>query len=195
MHTILLKMRIREAVIVVFCLGEDNYIMISFLYMQLTVAKMPSGLKDKTSGENWHKFVFYKSLVSEHQKYTNSRSSPLYSAAFIRSSWAVVCYAGHILDPSLNSTRWVLPVADPCRCTAVRPGGMLVPAGPLALFASVDRDKPVIFSEAADEIRAFFNCPGKHCGSSPLPLQPTGTWASGKGLSGVESGFPKGEGA
>ncbi|XP_022096342.1 snaclec EMS16 subunit alpha-like [Acanthaster planci] len=86
----------------------------------------------------------------------------------VRSSSASVCYAGQIFDASLNSARWVLPVTEPCRCTAVRPGGVLTTA-PLLSVAPVDRGGGLLFSEVAEEFLTLFNCKAASCATLPGP--------------------------
>ncbi|XP_038056043.1 echinoidin-like [Patiria miniata] len=89
----------------------------------------------------------------------------IFSLDIVGSSFAIVCYAGRGFDVAVNSLQWGLPVADPCRCTAVRLGGEITTAAPA--FSPLSRGGDLLLSEDAEEIWSFFNCTARFCATLP----------------------------
>ncbi|XP_038060752.1 lactadherin-like [Patiria miniata] len=92
-----------------------------------------------------------------------------------------VCFIGSEYNPQSGiPPRWFLPYKDPCECTAIRLGGMHIPASSYCEGAPYYLDE-LFLSEDPDEIQAYFNCEPSEEGagkklvcttecSSPKPL-------------------------
>ncbi|XP_038060617.1 lactadherin-like [Patiria miniata] len=85
-----------------------------------------------------------------------------------------VCFIGSEYNPhSGMPPRWFLPCEDPCECTAIRLGGMRIPASSYRQGAPHYLNE-LFLSEDSDEIQAYFDCqpaennPAER--SSPQPL-------------------------
>ncbi|XP_038047443.1 retinoschisin-like [Patiria miniata] len=85
-----------------------------------------------------------------------------------------VCFIGSEYNPQSGiPPRWFLPYKDPCNCTAIRLGGMRIPASSYRQGAPYYLDH-LILSEDPKEIQAVFNCPVSAGGcvtSEPLGLE------------------------
>ncbi|XP_038053555.1 lactadherin-like [Patiria miniata] len=105
----------------------------------------------------------------------------LMSALIVMVSCHPVCLIGSEYSPQSGTPpRWFLPYKDPCQCTAVRLGGMQIPASSYRQGAPYYLDE-LFLGEDSDEIQAYFNCAltGNNTGekydsttgcSSPRPL-------------------------
>ncbi|XP_038061809.1 retinoschisin-like [Patiria miniata] len=85
-----------------------------------------------------------------------------------------ICFIGSEYNPQSGiPSRWFLPNKDPCKCTAVRLGGMHIPA------SSYHQGAPyylyqLFLSEDSDEIQAYFNCEPADNNAECSSLQPLG---------------------
>ncbi|XP_038060483.1 coagulation factor VIII-like [Patiria miniata] len=94
------------------------------------------------------------------------------SAMAVAVSCHQVCFIGSEYNPQSGiPPRWFLPYKDPCECTAVRLGGMSIPAYRMGAPYYLNE---LFLSEDSYEIQAYFDCePAENnpegC-SSPQPL-------------------------
>ncbi|XP_038062024.1 retinoschisin-like [Patiria miniata] len=80
------------------------------------------------------------------------------SALTVLASCHKVCFIGSEYNPQAGiPPRWFLPYKDPCECTAIRLGGMQMPASSYRQGAP-HYLKELFLSEDSDEIQAYFKC-------------------------------------
>ncbi|XP_038061700.1 lactadherin-like, partial [Patiria miniata] len=74
-----------------------------------------------------------------------------------------VCFIGSEYNPQSGiPPRWFLPYQDPCECTAIRLGGVGIPASSYRQGAPRYLDE-LFLSEDSNEIQAYFDCePAEH---------------------------------
>ncbi|XP_038058794.1 lactadherin-like [Patiria miniata] len=90
-----------------------------------------------------------------------------------------ICFIGSEYNPQSGiPPRWFLPYKDPCECTAIRLGGMHIPASSYSQGAP-HYLKELFLSEDSDEIHAYFKCAARATCLSPLGME-NGTIPDGR---------------
>ena len=90
-------------------------------------------------------------------------STTFHFVGFLLVSSHQVCFIESEYNPRSNEPhRWVLPADDPCKCTSIRLGGMMSHAASRYRQVKLNYLDKIILSDDPQEIRAFFNCPGKN---------------------------------
>ncbi|XP_038062067.1 uncharacterized protein LOC119732571, partial [Patiria miniata] len=80
------------------------------------------------------------------------------SALTVLASCHKVCFIGSEYNPQAGiPPRWFLPYKDPCECTALRLGGVNIPASSYRQGAP-HYLKELFLSEDSDKIQAYFKC-------------------------------------
>ena len=97
----------------------------------------------------------FKKLTTESNWFFNGRiCSPLFLFE------GTICFAGLESNPEPGGKlRWMIPMADPCKCTEVRLGGMYNPT--LTRPFEVKYLDTSLQSSDSNEIKKWLNCPGK----------------------------------